>query len=137
MTFDALALSLQDTEARPDWDRLQGTWTSAEGRRPAEFTFNGRRFSIRFEDGDLYKGSFDLVPDERPRTMILWIEDGPAKHKGKTAMCIYEWSGDLLRWCPSEPGADDPPAEFPACDDRRHLCTVLQRAAARKTEDVR
>jgi len=127
-TLNELLVLPADPEARMDLERLQGTWASVEGRREAEFTFAGRQFTVRFKDGDVYTGVFDLVPDERPRTMIMWIHDGPAKHLGLTVMCIYDVCGDELRWCPSQPGADDPPAEFPPADDNRFLCTLLRRA---------
>jgi uncharacterized protein (TIGR03067 family) len=128
--LDELMAPPADPLVRMDVERLQGTWASVEGRRAAEFAFTGRYFAVRFRDGDVYTGVFDLVPDERPRTMIMWILDGPARHKGKAAMCIYELTGETLCWCPSEPGVDDPPAEFPPCDDTRHLCTILRRATA-------
>jgi uncharacterized protein (TIGR03067 family) len=125
--LDELMVPPVDPLVRSDVEKLQGTWVSVEGRREAEFTFTGRRFTVRFRDGDVYAGAIDLVPDERPRTMIMWIAEGPTRHRGKAAMCIYELEGDRLCWCPSEPGADDPPAEFPPCDDPRHICTVLRR----------
>jgi uncharacterized protein (TIGR03067 family) len=106
--------------------QIQGLWVSVAGRRPAEFRIQGRRFTVWFADGDLYTGDLDVVIDERPRTMLMRIADGPPRHKGKVALCIYELEGDLMRWCPAEPGADDPPADFPAVDDPRHLCTVFR-----------
>jgi len=126
-TLDELLVLPADPEARMDLEKLQGSWSSVEGRREVEFTFTGRQYTVRFRDGDVYTGMFDLVPDERPRTMIMWIHDGPKKHKGLTVMCVYEVVGDDLRWCPSQPGADDPPAEFPHVDDGRFLCTLLRR----------
>ena len=115
----------------PDLERLQGVWVTAEGRRPAEFHVAGRRFTVRFHDGDLYTGGLDVITDEWPRTMVMWIADGPERHKGKTALCIYELDGESLRWCPAEPGADDPPADFPPVDHPRHLCTVFRREPPR------
>jgi uncharacterized protein (TIGR03067 family) len=126
--LDALMVPPADPEARMDLERLQGTWSFVEGPREAEFTFLGRHFTVRFQDGEVYTGAFELVPDERPRTMIMWVHDGPMKHRGLTVMCIYEMVGDQLRWCPSQPGADDPLGEFPPVDDGRFLCTVLRRA---------
>jgi uncharacterized protein (TIGR03067 family) len=126
-TLDDVLILPADPEARLDLERLQGTWVSMEGRRELALVFTGRQFAARFHDGDMYAGCFDLVPDERPRTMIMWIHDGPDRHQGLTTMCIYEVQGDELWWCPSQPGADDPPAEFPAVDDNRYLCTRLQR----------
>jgi uncharacterized protein (TIGR03067 family) len=110
-----------------DLGRLQGLWVSVEGRRPAQFLIEGQHFTFRFHDGETYTGGLDVVIDEWPRTMVMWIADGPAKHKGKTAVCIYELDGDRLRWCPAEPGADDPPPDFPAIEDTHYLCTIFRR----------
>jgi uncharacterized protein (TIGR03067 family) len=110
-----------------DLIRLQGRWVSIAGRRPAEFHVEGQHFTFRFLDGDVYVGGFDVVTDAWPRTMVMWIVDGPDKHKGKTAVCIYELSGDQLRWCPAEPGDDDPPPDFPTIDDTRFLSTIFRR----------
>src|SRR2546421_11917022 len=79
-TLDELLLLPADPEARMDLVKLQGSWSSVEGRREVEFTFTGRQYTVRFRDGDVYAGVFDLVPDERPRTMIMWIHDGPEEH---------------------------------------------------------
>ena len=115
----------------PELGQLQGLWVSVAGRRPAEFRIHGRRFTVWFRDGDLYTGDLDVVIDERPRTMLMRIADGPTRHKGKVALCIYELEGELMRWCPAEPGADDPPADFPPVDHPRHLCTVFRREPPR------
>jgi uncharacterized protein (TIGR03067 family) len=111
-----------------DLDRLQGRWSSVSGRRQADFHIEGRTFLVRFHDGDTYTGALDVVIDEWPRTMVMCIADGPEKHKGKTALCIYELDGDTLRWCPAEPGADDPLPDFPAVEDTRHLCMIFRRS---------
>jgi uncharacterized protein (TIGR03067 family) len=127
MTSDRDSDSAAAVLTPPDLGRLQGRWESVEGRRPAEFHVEGHHFTFRFRDGDAYAGGLDVVIDEWPRTMVMWITEGPDRHRGKTALCIYELDGDRLRWCPSEPGADDPPADFPAVEDGRRLCIVFRR----------
>jgi hypothetical protein len=112
----------------PELEQLQGLCVD---RRPAGFQIGGRRFNVRFRDGELDTGWLDVVIDERPRTMLMSIIEGPAKHKGKIAMCIYELEGQKLRWCPAEPGADDPPPDFPAVEGKRFLCTIFQRESPR------
>jgi len=74
-----------------DGDRLQGAWATATGRRPAVLLVCGARFAIRFADGVIYMGNFELDTRGRPRAMVMRIEEGPAKHKGQTALCFYEF----------------------------------------------
>jgi uncharacterized protein (TIGR03067 family) len=111
----------------PDHERLQGRWTSFAGRRDAELVLSGGRFSIRFAEGDQYTGTFSLDDLARPRCIDMHIEDGPDRHKGKVALCIYELDGDTLRWCPSEPGSGMRLAGFPAFEDLKNLCLVFRR----------
>ena len=87
----------------------------------------GNLFAIKFVNGKIYMGTFDLDAGERPKEMIMRIDEGPVKHKGKFAVCIYELDGDSLRWCPTEPGSDDRLTGFPELTDGRYLCLVFQR----------
>jgi uncharacterized protein (TIGR03067 family) len=116
-----------DGAARTDLEGLQGAWGSVSGRRAAELLVCGGRFAVRFKDGDIYMGTFDLAPAARPRTMEMCIDEGPARHKGKTALCIYELDGDTLRWCAAEPGQTERLTAFPAGDDPRFLGLVFRR----------
>jgi uncharacterized protein (TIGR03067 family) len=111
---------------RPDFELLQGSWTSAGGRRQAEFLISGFHFTLRFADGDIYMGSFALDTNARPRGMTVRIDEGPARHRGLSALCIYEVAGDELRWCTPGPGAELPTA-FAAIDDPHFLCLVFRR----------
>src|SRR5205085_8919728 len=43
------------------------------------------------------KGTFKIDPKARPMSMDIKGEEGP--NKGKTMLCIYEFSGDTLRIC--------------------------------------
>jgi uncharacterized protein (TIGR03067 family) len=127
MTFPALAGAEALREARADLERLQGVWTSVSGRRPAELLVAGHMYAIKFLDGDVYIGGFDLAPEETPRAMVMRIEEGPRRHRGKIAQCIYEVEGDMLCWAAAEPGSDERLTAFPPADDRRHLAVVFRR----------
>jgi uncharacterized protein (TIGR03067 family) len=136
MTTEVLKNQRGTTEARTDLEKLQGAWVSVAGRRAAEMLFAGRHFTFRFMDGDLYMGTFDLGgTDDRPRTMIMWIHEGPPRYKGKSALCIYELDGDRLRWCPSEPGTDEQLDDFPPMEDGRHLCMLFRREQVQPKPD--
>src|SRR5688500_13512690 len=91
--------------ARRDRERLQGTWGFVSGRREAELIVCGDHYTMRFRNGDVYVGTFQLDPTSRPRAMDLVIREGPDAFRGKTALAIYEFDGDHLIWCPAEPGS--------------------------------
>jgi uncharacterized protein (TIGR03067 family) len=112
---------------RPDADALQGVWEWVAGPRPVQLLVAGTRFAVRFRDGAIYMGDFELEPDAPPTTMVMRIEEGPARHKGKTARCVYHLDGGTLRWWMPEPGPRERPTAFPAADDPRYLCVVLRR----------
>jgi uncharacterized protein (TIGR03067 family) len=116
-----------ELETRTDLELLQGTWVSVTGRRVAEFVISDYLFAVRFQDGDVYLGTFRLDPDARPRTMDMRIDEGPARHRGKIARCIYELDSLTLRWCPAEPGREERLAAFPAESDPRYLHLVFRR----------
>jgi uncharacterized protein (TIGR03067 family) len=111
---------------RPDAEALQGAWKSVTGRRQAEFLISGNRFTIHFGDGDIYMGSFTLGKNGRTRTMDVRVEEGPNRHRGLIALCIYELDGDMMRWCTASPGQADRPLAF-AEHDPQHLFLVFRR----------
>ena len=121
-----------DGAARGDLDSMQGAWESIAGRREAEFLVAGSRFTVHFADGDIYMGRFTLDPSAWPKRMEIHIEEGPAAHRGLSALCIYELDGDKLNWCTAGPGQPQRPATFPAEDDTRYLCVLFQREKARR-----
>ena len=49
--------------------------------------------------------------------------------KGEVALCIYEFTGDTLKWCGSAPGNKTRPKEFPANDDNPNLLNVTFKRA--------
>jgi uncharacterized protein (TIGR03067 family) len=116
-----------DELARRDQDRLQGTWVFFSGTREAHLEVVGAQFTIRFKNGDSYRGTLSLDPSCKPRAMDLLIVEGPDRHRGKRALAIYALDGDRLIWCPSRPGETDRPTFFPPNEDTQRLCIVFQR----------
>jgi uncharacterized protein (TIGR03067 family) len=110
-----------------DLEGLQGAWLSVSGRRPAELLIAGRHFTMRFQDGAIYMGAFDLEPAARPKTMDMRIDEGPPRHLGKTALCIYELASGALRWCAAEPGKGERLGAFPPEDDPHYLALWFRR----------
>ena len=63
-------------KASTDLDHLQGEWLTLDGRRAGELFIVGQAFTLRFLDGTIYKGTFELKADQSPRQMLMRIEDG-------------------------------------------------------------
>src|SRR5262245_8172783 len=118
---------LCEADVRTDLDRLQGAWVSVSGRRHAELLIAGQLFTVRFRDGDIYMGRFELDTQSRPAHMDMRIDEGPARHKWQTTLCIYELDGPTLRWATTEPGQRGRLTAFPAEDDPHCLCLLFQR----------
>ena len=132
--MDTLFLDLdQAREAAIDKDkrRLQGTWNFVSGLRRAQILIAGDHFTVKFSNGDIYLGSYTLDPTSKPKMMDMTIHEGPAKHRGKTSLVIYELDGDHLIWCPAEPGTGNRLVAFPPDDDLHHLCIILRREKSR------
>jgi uncharacterized protein (TIGR03067 family) len=126
---DALPARLEDSWDEPmlseailqlAQNELQGSWFSVAGRREAVLLISGNRFTVRFADGDIYMGAFELHPTRPPKVMAMHIDEGP-RHKGKTVFCIYELDGHTLRWCAGSPGQAERLTAFPAEDDAKYL----------------
>ena len=112
---------------RTDLEQLQGVWVSVAGQQQAELLIAGNLYAVKFLDGKIYMGTLDIDAGEQPKEMIMRIDEGPIKHKGKFALCIYELDGDTLRWCPSEPGSDEQLTAFPPEGDGRYLCMTFRK----------
>lgn len=118
---------LKEAAAARDRERLQGVWNFVTGRRKVQLVINGDQYTIRFNNGDVYVGTFDLDPTKKPKAMDMTITEGPDKHKGLVAHCIYALDGEHLVWCPGEPGAGERPNAIPGTDSQKVLCVVLRR----------
>ena len=127
MTETVSAYFAAHQRTQNDLAQLQGAWMSIAGRRQAELLIAGNLFSIKFLDGAIYMGTFEIDPAEQPCEMDMRIDEGPIKHKGHFARCIYELIGDTLHWCPGVPGTDERPAAFPDDNEEVGLCLVFRR----------
>ena len=119
--------AVREDVARRDRERLQGTWNFVSGPRQAQLLVAGDHFTMHFQNGDLYLGTFTLDPTSHPKAMEMMITEGPERHRGKTALCIYEMDGDHLIWCSSQPGSGERLRAFPPDEDTSHLCLIFHR----------
>jgi len=113
--------------ARREQEKLQGRWLFVAGAREADLLIMGNLFTVRFRNGESYRGKFTLDPTHRPKGMDMRITEGPERHHGKIARAIYALDGKHLIWCPNKPGLDDPLPFFPPPGDTEHLCIVFRR----------
>jgi uncharacterized protein (TIGR03067 family) len=113
--------------ARAERERLQGTWNFVSGSREAQLFINGEQFSVLFKNGDIYRGTIALDPVARPKRLDMTIEEGPERHRGKTARCIYALDANRLLWAAGKPGEDDAPKFFPPPEDKEHAHIVFER----------
>ena len=123
----------RETAANLDRERLQGRWTFVTGIREAHMRIEGDRFTVTFNNGDLYRGFYTLDPTTQPRMMDMSILEGPEKHRGKTSLIIYDLDDDRLMWCPAEPGTGNRLRAFPSAEDTQHLCILFRRETSRPT----
>lgn len=120
------------TRSAADLEELQGAWITAAGRRAATLLVAGTRYAVEFLDGEIYIGTFALDPNDDPRRMDMRIDEGPVRHRGLTAYCIYRFEGRALHWCPSPPGSASRLYKFPTPDDHRYLSLVFRPARPRR-----
>jgi len=120
--------SLQDILAREEAARLQGDWHYLSGNRVADVSFNGDRFVVRFDHGDLFTGTFTLNPLHHPKAIDLSIQEGP-RNVGKVSLGIYQVDGKHMVLCPGVPGSGERPQFFPPAGDRERLSITFKRAA--------
>src|SRR5262245_57662596 len=126
--MDTLALAAEsDLAVRAEREALQGCWSYISGIREAQLLIVGDHFALKFDNGENYIGRFQLDPTHKPKAMDMVVLEGPERHKGKTASCIYELDGLHLTWCPGAPGKGERPLGFPPADDAEHLCVVFRR----------
>jgi uncharacterized protein (TIGR03067 family) len=128
-----VALSTHETQpgdraTEKDQTRLQGTWCFLSGRRKADLIIEGERFSVRFQNGEEYRGTFKLDACRRPRQMDMTVLEGPGKHKDRTFLGLYELIGEtMLKWCPGLPDLKHRLHEFPDLEDESFLTIVFKR----------
>jgi uncharacterized protein (TIGR03067 family) len=120
--------------ARAERERLQGTWNFVSGSREAQLVIDGEQFTVRFKNGDAYRGTFALDPIARPKRMDMTIVEGPERHRDKTARCIYALDGNRLLWAAGKPGEDEAPKFFPPPEDKEHAHIVFERPKRKTSE---
>jgi uncharacterized protein (TIGR03067 family) len=113
LTVFCLAPRLAGGDDESKKTALEGTWDSVDkDSGPQQLKFMGDKFEAKIGD-NVFKGTFQLNTDENPMWIDLKItESTEDKFKGKTALGIYEFQGEDIRWCSSQPGRNRRPSQF-------------------------
>ena len=117
-------------DGKDDAAKLNGKWRAELDGKKITLEFAKDNFTIDF-DGKMFKGTVKVDPKKKPKEMDFTIkEGGNDMYTGKKALAIYEFDGDKLKWCASEPGKDKRPTEFPATEGGggETLYLIFQRA---------
>jgi uncharacterized protein (TIGR03067 family) len=127
-----LAAAPREAADTDDLKRMQGDWMVVS------MTFNGMKYPdeeaqslFRTIEGNSYqvaryskqvvKGTFQLDPSAMPKT----IDSLPAADPSKPLLGIYEFDGDTLKICNSQPG-EPRPGNFEAKAGSGHTLTIWQ-----------
>lgn len=113
-------------EVVADQVRLQGVWQFLAGQRVAELRLDGNRFTVQFQNGERYRGTYWIDPTRWPKAIDMAIEEGPEPHRGLTSLGIYKLEDKTLRWSPGEPGKGRP-RSFPTDTESRQLDLFFKR----------
>ncbi|HEV3385682.1 MAG TPA: TIGR03067 domain-containing protein [Gemmata sp.] len=124
-----IAIPADDKEAKS----LNGTWQvvsqSTNGKEDAipkdggdMVTLNDGKYTIKEGDKDICKGTFKLDSTKTPMSIDKTMSEGD--DKGKTALGIYQLTGDEVKVSWSRAGETDRPAGF---DAKSYRVTTLKR----------
>lgn len=101
-----------EKEKKDKKGKLQGSWVAEKDGKKAEMTFKKDSWTLVFDGEKKFAGTYKTDPTKSPKELDMEIKEGD-KYVGMTAKCIYEISGDMLKWCASEPGKEERPKGFP------------------------
>lgn len=133
--FLALCLAAPSPEdLEKELGRLEGTWKftsiQADGTkladdvvRGARLRIAGKRFTFRV-DKELHDGIINVDPTQKPKTIDVTFTSGI--DKGKSALGIYELSGDQFRVCIGIVGKERP-KEFKSTPKSGHVLEMMIR----------
>lgn len=140
----SLACGAEPKAADPAADRaaLQGTWQSVSEEmrggpapgdpRDHQMIFSGDTFKLVEGEKVLIRGTFTVDPTKSPKVMELVVTEGAGPDPEAKALGIYELTGDELKWCVAEPGADARPEKFETKGTTNVLIRLKRATEAKK-----
>ena len=130
-----LASAADDSPAKTDMAKLQGSWSmvsgSADGQEvPKELLADSKRVckgdetTVTVGGQLIMKAKFSLDASKHLKTIDYDVTDGPTK--GKKHLGIYEMNGDTVKFCFGAPGAERP-TDFTSKPGERRTFSVWKR----------
>ena len=122
-----------------DLSRFAGTWRLAQAEmagkmvpadalKGATVKVTGTSYQVTMDPDPkaepVERGSFSLEPEAQPKAMTLKVTGG--QNAGKTALAIYEFTGDKLRVCYDLSGTKRP-TEFKSAPGTAHYLVTYER----------
>ena len=97
--------------------RLEGEWSMVSGEHDGQAVpeamrkiwkrvAKGNETTVTFAGQVMLKATFTVDIAKNPKTIDYTVTDG--SNKGKKQYGIYEWDGDMVRFCFAAPGKDRP-----------------------------
>jgi RNA polymerase sigma factor (sigma-70 family) len=126
-----LAAADDAAKVQAELKKFQGTWVDIYVEKAGkkleevgdhELKFDGETFSVA-DHGEVHeKGTIKLDPSKNPKQIDLRMRD--RNNEEKTALGIYAWDGENLRFCWGEPGGEKRPTDFTTNPESRFLVVV-------------
>ena len=126
----ALALD-DDDKVKAELKKFKGTWVDIYAEKAGkkqeqvgdhELKFDGEAFSVADHGQVQEKGTIKLDPSKDPKEIDLRLRD--RNDEEKTALGIYAWDGENLKFCWGEPGGGTRPKDFTSMPETRFLLIV-------------
>jgi RNA polymerase sigma factor (sigma-70 family) len=114
-----LAAADDQAAVKAELKKFQGTWVDIYAEKAGkkqeqvgdhELKFDGDTFSVADHGNVEEKGTIKLDPSKNPKEIDLRIRD--SNNEEKTALGIYAWDGENLKFRWGEPGEEKRPTEF-------------------------
>jgi uncharacterized protein (TIGR03067 family) len=127
---------LKDEAVPKEVQQLEGTWAvtsltlnGQDVAKVADFNLKmilkGNQFTVKAGDKVLGQGTFEIDPNQKPKTMEQTATTG--ENKGKTSLGIYEVTGDTLKTCFNAAGKTSRPTTFESKAGTEHELAVYKR----------
>src|SRR5262245_16194327 len=95
-------------------NKLEGVWVADKDGKKVEMRFEKGAFTVILADKTV-KGTYKTDTKKTPHELDILLKDDDPKIDGKTVLCIYEVSGDTLKWMANDPVRGNPRGKaFPA-----------------------
>src|SRR5262245_60798120 len=138
LVLAAIAASLPASEsdaAKPDVATMHGEWSMVSGsgdgmEMPAVFLATAKwicrenETKVTLGETLILQATFTVDPTKRPKTIDYHATDGPTK--GKKHLGIYEFDGEMVKYCFAAPDAERP-TDFTSKPGQKRTRSVWKR----------